>query len=140
ANKKVAKTGDRPGITTKQLWIKVGKDFELLDTPGTLWPKFEDEEVGYRLAAIVTIKDQLLSFQDITAFVIIFLQVHYPNQVGDREAIDPEMEDMWDIVVAIGERRGALESVGYVNLNKVADIVLQDLRTGKLGNITLETI
>ncbi|HLR41133.1 MAG TPA: ribosome biogenesis GTPase YlqF [Virgibacillus sp.] len=140
ANKKVAKTGDRPGITKQQLWIKVGKDFELLDTPGILWPKFEDEEVGYRLAAIGTIKDQLLSLQDITAFVIKYMQVHYPNLVEDRYAIDPDMEDMWDIFVAIGKRRGALESGGNVNFDKVADIVLQDLRTGKLGNITLETI
>jgi len=140
ANKKIAKTGDRPGITKQQLWIKVGKDFELLDTPGILWPKFEDEEVGYRLAAIGTIKDQLLSLQDITAFVIKYMQIHYPNQLEERHAIGPDMEDMWDIFVAIGKRRGALESGGNVNFDKVADIVLQDLRTGKLGNITLETI
>src|SRR5690625_1539991 len=140
ANKKIAKTGARPGITKQQLWIKVGKDFELLDTPGILWPKFEDEEVGYRLAAIGTIKDQLLSLQDITAFVIKYMQIHYPNQLEERHAIGPDMEDMWDIFVAIGKRRGALESGGNVNFDKVADIVLQDLRTGKLGNITLETI
>src|SRR5690625_4109471 len=107
ANQKIAKTGDRPGITKQQLWIKVGKDFELLDTPGILWPKFEDEEVGYRLAAIGTIKDQLLSLQDITAFVIKYMQIHYPNQLEERHAIGPDMEDMWDIFVAIGKRRGA---------------------------------
>src|SRR5699024_427265 len=82
----------------------------------------------------------VLSLQDITAFVIKYMQVHYPNLVEDRYAIDPDMEDMWDIFVAIGKRRGALESGGNVNFDKVADIVLQDLRTGKLGNITLETI
>ena len=74
ANKKIAKIGDRPGITKHQLWIKLNKDFELLDTPGILWPKFEDKKVGIRLAAIGTIKDQLLSMQDITAYVIKYMQ------------------------------------------------------------------
>ena len=124
ANKKIAKTGDRPGITKQQLWIKVKKDFELLDTPGILWPKFEEEAVGYRLAAIGTIKDQLLSLQDITAFVINYMQVHYPVQLEDR--------------YAIGKQRGALLSGGDINFDKVAEIVLRDLRTGRLGNITLE--
>ena len=73
ANRKIAKIGDRPGITKHQLWIKLNKDFELLDTPGVLWPKFEDQEVGIKLAAIGTIKDQLLSLQDIAAYVIKYM-------------------------------------------------------------------
>lgn len=138
ANKKIAKTGDIPGITKQQLWIKVKKDFELLDTPGILWPKFEDQTVGYRLAAIGTIKDQLLSLQDITAFVIKYMQEHYPAMLEDRYLVDRDMEDMWEIFVAIGKQRGALESGGQVNFEKVSDIVLRDLRTGRLGKITLE--
>jgi len=138
ANKKIAKTGDRPGITKQQLWIKVKKDFELLDTPGILWPKFEDEIVGYRLAAIGTIKDQLLSLQDITAFVITYMQQNYPEQLADRYAVDRDMDDMLEVFNAIGKQRGALESGGNINFDKVADIVLRDLRTGRLGNITLE--
>lgn len=139
ADKKVAKTGDKPGVTKQQLWIKVKKDFELLDTPGILWPKFEDEIVGFRLAAIGTIKDQLLSLQDITAFVIQYMQEHYPELLEARYDIERSMEDMWDIFVAIGKQRGALESGGNVNFKKVSDIVLGDLRTGRLGMITLET-
>ena len=139
ANKKIAKTGDRPGITKQQLWIKVKKDFELLDTPGILWPKFEDEMVGYRLAAIGTIKDQLLSLQDITAFVINYMQQNYPKLIEERYHIDRDMEDMWEIFEVIGKQRGALESGGNVNFDKVSDIVLRDLRTGRLGNITLES-
>ncbi len=138
ANKKIAKTGDRPGVTKQQLWIKVKKDFELLDTPGILWPKFEDELVGYRLAAIGTIKDQLLSMQDIVAFVISYLQKHYPERLEERYPIDREMTDMWEIFEAIGKQRGALESGGSVNFEKVSDLVIRDLRTGRLGNITLE--
>ncbi|SDQ61124.1 Ras superfamily GTP-binding protein YlqF [Virgibacillus subterraneus] len=139
ANKKIAKTGDKPGVTKHQLWIKVKKDFELLDTPGILWPKFEDEIVGYRLAAIGTIKDQLLSLQDIVAFVIKYMQEHYPKQLEERYTIEPDMEDMWEIFVSIGKQRGALESGGNVNFEKVSDLVIRDLRTGKLGDITLET-
>jgi ribosome biogenesis GTPase A len=138
ANKKIAKTGDRPGVTKQQLWIKVKKDFELLDTPGILWPKFEDELVGYRLAAIGTIKDQLLSMQDIVAFVISYLQKHYPERLEERYPIDRDMTDMWEIFEAIGKQRGALESGGSVNFEKVSDLVIRDLRTGRLGNITLE--
>ncbi|MFC4557097.1 ribosome biogenesis GTPase YlqF [Virgibacillus kekensis] len=139
ANKKIAKTGDKPGVTKQQLWIKVKKDFELLDTPGILWPKFEDELVGYRLAAIGTIKDQLLSMQDIVAFVITYMQRNYPERLVERYNIEQDMEDMWEIFVAIGKQRGALESGGNVNFDKVSDLVIRDVRTGKLGRITLET-
>ncbi|WP_080874774.1 ribosome biogenesis GTPase YlqF [Oceanobacillus timonensis] len=137
ASKKVAKTGDRPGITKQQLWIKIKKDFELLDTPGILWPKFEEEVVGYRLAAIGTIKDQLLPLQDITAFVIRFLFEEYPNRLPERYDIE-DSTDMVELFEGIGRKRGALESGGHVNFDKVSDIVLQDLRTGKLGKFTLE--
>lgn len=139
ANKKIAKTGDRPGVTKQQLWIKVKKDFELLDTPGILWPKFEDEIVGYRLAAIGTIKDQLLSLQDITAFVISYLQQNYPERMEERFHVSRDMEDMMEIFEVIGKLRGALESGGKVNFDKVSDIVIRDLRTGRLGKITLES-
>lgn len=139
ANKKIAKIGDRPGITKHQLWIKVNKDFELLDTPGILWPKFEDKMVGTRLAAIGTIKDDLLSLQDITAYVINYMQVHYPHLIKERYNIDPDMDDMWEVFIMIGKQRGALESGGKVNFDTVANLVLRDLRTGRLGNITLES-
>lgn len=138
-NRKIAKIGDKPGITKHQQWIKLNKDFELLDTPGVLWPKFEDKEVGIRLAAIGTIKDQLLSLQDITAYVIQYMQKHYPDQLENRFGIYPEMEDMWEIFETIGKKRGALESGGSVNFDKVAEIVVGDLRSGRLGKITLES-
>lgn len=139
ANKKAAKTGDRPGITKQQLWIKIGKDFELLDTPGILWPKFEDQTVGYRLAAIGTIKDQLLSLQDIVVFVIRFMQEHYPILLHERYDISADMDDMARVFEAIGKKRHALESGGEVDFDKVADLFLRDLRTGRLGRITLES-
>lgn len=140
SNRKIAKIGDRPGITKHQLWIKVNKDFELLDTPGILWPKFEDQTVGMRLAAIGTIKDQLLSLQDITAYVITYMQKHYPRQLEKRYGVKSDMDDMWEVFVVIGKHRGALESGGNVNFDKVSEIVLRDLRLGNLGRITLESV
>lgn len=138
AHKKIANTGDKPGITKHQQWIKVKKDFELLDTPGILWPKFEEEITGYRLAAIGTIKDQLLPIEDVAAFVVQFVQEFYPSFLEERYDISSSEEDMSLIFESIGKRRGCLESGGRINFEKTADIILQDLRTGKLGQITLE--
>lgn len=140
AGKKIAKTGDRPAVTNQQLWIKVKNEFELLDTPGILWPKFEDEIVGYRLAALGTIKDQLLSLEDISAFIITFMQKHYPKILRERFAIDQDDDDMLKIFNNAGKRRGCLESGGSVNFEKVASIILGELRTGKLGRVTLEPV
>lgn len=140
AKKKVAKIGDRPGITKQQSWIKVNNDFDLLDTPGILWPKFEDQMVGYRLAAIGTIRDKVLSLQDITAYVIQYFQKHYPIPLKERYGITPDMDDMWEIFEKVGKKRGALESGGAVNFDKVAELILRDLRTGRLGKISLETV
>lgn len=138
ARRKAAKTGDRPGITKQQLWIKIKKDFELLDTPGILWPKFEDQTVGYRLAAIGTIKDQVLSLQDIAVFVIKHLQTHYPNLLYERYEIEADLDDMLEVFERIGKKRGALESGGEVDYDKVAEIILGDLRSGKLGKVSFE--
>lgn len=138
ANRKIAKTGDRPGVTTSQQWIKVKKDFELLDTPGILWPKFEDQQVGYRLAAIGTIKDQILSLEDIAAFSISYLQEHYPATLESRFGITSTMEDMGEIFEKIGQLRGCLESGGKINFEKTADVIIRDLRGGRLGRLTLE--
>ncbi|MGN8645017.1 ribosome biogenesis GTPase YlqF [Gracilibacillus sp. HCP3S3_G5_1] len=136
--KKIAKTGDKPGVTKNQQWIKVKKDFELLDTPGILWPKFEEQIVGYRLAAIGTIKDQLLPIEDIAAFVIEYLQETYPSVLQERYKVTEDNEDMNEIFEHIGKGRGCLESGGKVNFEKTAEIILQDLRSGRLGRVTLE--
>lgn len=137
ANRRIAKIGDRPGITRMQQWIKVRGKFELLDTPGMLWPKFEPEEVGLKLAAIGTIKYDLTPEQDVAAFVIQYLLEHYEAAFLQRFPIE-EKEDMWLIFEEIGRLRGALESGGHVNFDKVAEIILQDFRAGKLGRVTLE--
>lgn len=137
ANRKIAKIGDRPGITRMQQWIKVRGKFELLDTPGMLWPKFETEEIGLKLAAIGTIKYELTPEQDVAAFIINYLLQDYESSFLERFPIE-EREDMWVIFEEIGRLRGAFESGGQINFDRVAEIVLQDFRSGKLGRITLE--
>ncbi|MFC4387381.1 ribosome biogenesis GTPase YlqF [Gracilibacillus marinus] len=138
ANKKIAKTGDRPGVTKQQQWIKVKKDFELLDTPGILWPKFEDEVVGLRLAAIGTIKDQLLPMDEIATFILRYIQSNYPSIMKERYEVEEELTDIVGIFTKIGKRRGCLEAGGHVNFDKTAEIIVQDLRNSRLGPISLE--
>ncbi|MBU5594942.1 ribosome biogenesis GTPase YlqF [Amphibacillus sp. MSJ-3] len=138
ANKKIAKTGDRPGVTTQQQWIKVKKDFELLDTPGILWPKFEDKIVGYQLAAIGTIKDQLLSIEDIARFTLNHIKKSYPDLLMDRYQLKNFDANFETILEEIGQQRGALAPGGSVDLNKTAELFIRDFRNGKIGRITLE--
>ncbi|HHY74606.1 MAG TPA: ribosome biogenesis GTPase YlqF [Bacillus bacterium] len=138
AGKPIAKTGDRPGVTTGQQWIKVGKEFELLDTPGILWPKFEDEEVGYRLAITGAIKENLLDFQDVIAYALKFLTNEYPQNLKERyqlETISPDMVELFD---EIGKFRGCLMGGGLVDYDKTAEIILRDIRSGKLGRLTFD--
>src|SRR5690625_228895 len=108
ANKRIAKIGDRPGITKMQQWIKVRGKFELLDTPGVLWPKFESEEIGLKLAAIGSIKYDLTPEQDVAAFLIQYALEHYEELFLNRFPIE-EREDMCVIFEEIGRLRGALE-------------------------------
>jgi ribosome biogenesis GTPase A len=139
ASKKIAKVGDRPGVTKKQQWIKVGNDeLELLDTPGILWPKFEDQIIGYRLAATGAIKDELLDFQDIALFVLNYLKEHYPERVSERYKLEEVPEDGLALFDAIGKKRGCLLPGGYIDYDKAAEIILRELRSGTLGQITLE--
>jgi ribosome biogenesis GTPase A len=137
-NRNIAKTGDRPGVTKSQQWIKVKKDFELLDTPGILWPKFEDQEVGYKLAAIGTIKDQILHLDDIAVFILKFLKKHYPEQLNERYGLSLDVDDIVTWFDEIGRKRGCLARGGTIDYDKTAEVIIQDLRTTKLGHISLD--
>ncbi|MBF0708429.1 MULTISPECIES: ribosome biogenesis GTPase YlqF [Bacillales] len=139
AGKKIAKTGDRPGITKKQQWIKVGDEMDLLDTPGILWPKFEDQITGYKLAATGAIKDEILDFQDISVYVLKFMSEYYPNRLKDRYHLEDIPEDVVELFDEIGKKRGFLMSGGWIDYDKTAETVLRELRSGKLGDVTLET-
>ncbi|MCT8139805.1 ribosome biogenesis GTPase YlqF [Anaerobacillus sp. CMMVII] len=138
AKKKIAKTGDRPGITKKQQWIKVGSELELLDTPGILWPKFEDQVVGFRLAATGAIKDEILDFQDVAVFLLKYLKEEYPKYLMDRFKLTEINEDVIELFDAIGRNRGLLMSGGYIDYDKAAELILREFRSCKIGKISLE--
>jgi len=138
ANKRITKIGDRPGVTKAQQWIKVGKEIELLDTPGILWPKFEDQDVGFRLALTGAIKEEIFDFQETVVFLLDFLKKTYPTLLKNRYNLTELPEEVGDLFDAIGKRRGSLVSGGFVDYDRVAEIVFRDFRQGKLGKISLE--
>ncbi|WP_200890843.1 ribosome biogenesis GTPase YlqF [Anoxybacillus thermarum] len=140
AGKHIAKTGDTPGVTKAQQWIKVGKELELLDTPGILWPKFEDEEVGFKLATTGAIKDTILNLQDVAVYALRFLAAHYPDRLKERYALSDIPEDIVVLFDEIGKRRGCLAAGGVVDYDKVAELVLRDIRTEKLGRLSFDRL
>lgn len=152
SKKTTAKVGNRPGVTTQKQWIRVAKNIELLDTPGVLWPKFENEEVGLKLAYTGTIKDEILDKEEIAFFLTKYLIENYPELLSvkydlDKEEIKEKMnicedenEVILEILEKIGRRRGALVSGGKVDNTKVSNIILQDFREAKIGRITLEKV
>lgn len=140
AGKHIAKTGDTPGVTKAQQWIKVGKELELLDTPGILWPKFEDEEVGFKLATTGAIKDTILNLQDVAVYALRFLAAYYPDRLKERYALSDIPEDIVVLFDEIGKRRGCLAAGGVVDYDKVAELVLRDIRTEKLGRLSFDRL
>ncbi|MFC0474752.1 ribosome biogenesis GTPase YlqF [Robertmurraya beringensis] len=138
AKKNIAKTGNTPGVTKAQQWIKVGKELELLDTPGILWPKFEDQEVGSKLALTGAIKDTILNLQDICVYALRFLEREYPERLKERFQLEYIPEDIVDFFDQIGKRRGCLMGGGEVDYDKVAELVIREFRSELFGPITLE--
>ncbi|HEY0828788.1 MAG TPA: ribosome biogenesis GTPase YlqF [Bacilli bacterium] len=144
AGKHIAATGDKPGVTKGQQWIKVGKELELLDTPGILWPKFEDQEVGMKLAATGAIKEQLLNIEDVAFYALRYLAENYRGNLTERYELDlPSKETLSSdqvvqLMEEIGRKRGCLQSGGTVNLEKASGVILRELRAGKMGRISLE--
>jgi ribosome biogenesis GTPase A len=139
AKKNIAKTGNTPGVTKAQQWIKVGKELELLDTPGILWPKFEDQEVGSKLALTGAIKDTILNLQDICVYALRFLERKYPERLKERFQLEYIPEDIVDFFDEIGKRRGCLMGGGQVDYDKVAELVIREFRSELFGPITLES-
>lgn len=138
AGKKITKIGDKPGVTNQQTWIKVKDQLELLDTPGILWPKFEDQTTGFRLAATGAIKDDLLDFGDVALFVLRMLRERYPDKLQQRYGLTSLPIDDMTLFEDIGRKRGCLMKGGEIDYEKAAGLVLRDLRSGKIGKISLE--
>lgn len=137
ARKACTKVGNKPGVTKGKQWIRLGKDIELLDTPGILWPKFDDKEVGLRLAFIGSINDEILSITDLAYELIKFLQLNYCQSLVDRYNIN-EDADFVHILEQIAEKRACIKKGGELDIDKAAAQLLDDFRAGKLGRISLE--
>lgn len=137
-NKKVARTGDRPGVTKGQQWIRLAKGIELLDTPGILWPKFEDEDIGYRLAITGAIKDELLHFDDLALYLVDYLRIYYPGRIEDRYKIEIGELTAVEIINQIAIKRGCLLSGGRPDFDKAAELLIREVRSGLLGRYCLE--
>ena len=139
AKKNITKTGDRPGVTTAQQWVKVGDELELLDTPGILWPKFEDQLVGFKLATTGAIKDAILNLQEVTVFALNFLREHYPNRLQERFNLNELPDEVVQLFDEIGKKRGCIMPGGYIDYDKTSELVLREIRSDKLGRLSFET-
>ncbi len=137
AGKACAKTGNKPGVTKGKQWIRLNRNVELLDTPGILWPKFEDQAVGQKLAVIGSIRDELLQAEELAMWILNFLRAQYPGNLQERYGISEEGTDI-DVFGKIAEARGCLQKGGQPDHQKAAGLVLDDLRSGRLGRVTLE--
>ena len=153
SKKTSAGVGNKPGVTKQKQWIRINEKIELLDTPGVLWPKFESEEVALHLAFTGTIKEDILQRTEIAYYLVKFLIEHYPKQLCDRYKLTeeyinqqlenkerPENENIYEIFLVIGKKRGCIISGGNIDEEKTARIILDEFKNGKIGKITLENI
>ena len=141
AKRKTAKAEDRPGVTRAKQWVPVDATLELLDTPGILWPKFDDAEVGKRLAFTGAIKDDVLDIEELACYLMEYLAAHYADVLRERYKIDVEEGDSgYDLLEKAGRKRGFLMRGAQVDTERMARILLDEFRGGKLGRFTLETV
>ncbi|MBR1758558.1 MAG: ribosome biogenesis GTPase YlqF [Lachnospiraceae bacterium] len=137
AGRAAAKTGNTPGVTKGKQWIRLNKNVELLDTPGILWPKFEDQEVGKKLAYIGSIRDEVLDASDLAYSFLEYLREEYPENLIKRYALT-ELTPTIAMMDQIGKARGCLKAGAEIDYDKTAAVILDDFRKGALGRITLE--
>ena len=134
----MVKTANTAGVTKSLSWIRLNKDIELLDTPGILWPKIEDEEVGYNLASLSSIKEEILDMESVSSYIIKFLYNNYPKILADKYGITTIEEDLTNTFELIGKKRGALLKGGIVDYEKVYNLIINDLKEGKIGQVTFD--
>ncbi|MDD6401509.1 MAG: ribosome biogenesis GTPase YlqF [Lachnospiraceae bacterium] len=137
AKKACTKVGNKPGVTKGKQWIRISKNVELLDTPGILWPKFEDQEIGKRIAYIGSINDEIISKSELCMYFIDYLKEKYYNLLSERYSIDASKKN-YEIIEDIGRLRQCIQKGGEVDIDKTSNIILEDFRSGKLGRISLE--
>lgn len=139
ARRKTAKAEDRPGVTRSKQWIPVDPSLELLDTPGMLWPKFEDQTVGFRLACTGAVRDEIVDLEELASRLMAYLGEHYPRALLERYRVEVSEEDSgYDLLTKAGRKRGFVLRGGEIDTERMARILLDEFRGGKLGRFTLE--
>ena len=138
--RKSAGVGNTPGFTKNLEWIRVNKDIELLDSPGILWPKLENQDNAKVLAAFSSIKEEILNLDDIACFILKRMFELYPDKLKERYGIEELDEDFVEAYELIGRRRGALSRGGIVDYDKVSDLIIKDLKNGYFGKVTFDRI
>ena len=141
ANKKSAKTGDKPGITRGKQWVRLANGFELLDTPGVLWPKFDDQTVGMRLAFTGAVKDEIMDVEELAMHLLEFLRENYPHSLTERyKMTDFENLGGFEMLELLGRKRGFVVSGGEIDTLRAANVLLDEFRAATLGKITLDKV
>ena len=141
AKRRTAKAEDRPGVTRSKQWVPVDSTLELLDTPGILWPKFDDPQVGIHLAFTGAIKDDVMDLEELACYLMEYLGKRYADVLSERYKIEAEQEDTgYDLLIKAGRKRGFLMRGAEVDTERMARILLDEFRGGKLGRFTLETV
>ncbi len=138
AGRTIARVGDEPAVTKQQQQINLGNGILLIDTPGFLWPRFEDQNSGYRLAVTGAIKNTAIEFEDIALYAADYLLQAYPEALLQRYKLKDLPERDIELLEEIGRRRGALRSGGHIDLHKASEVLLNDIRSGALGRISME--
>ena len=137
AGKNVQNTGNKAGVTKNITWIKLNKDIELMDTPGILWPKIENQEIAYNLASLTSIKEEILNIDDIAIYIINTLYKYYPTILKEKYGVE-NIEDITLVLEIIGRKRGCLMKGNIVDIDKVYTIIINDLKEGKIGKVTFD--
>lgn len=136
--KKAVRTGNRPGVTTSLDWIRISDELELMDTPGILWPKLDNEKVALNLASLTAIKEEILPLDEVATYILTMLAKHYPEKLKERYGVTTLSEDIIEIYDEIGKKRGCLIKGGEVDYDKVVMIIINDLKNGHIQNITFD--
>ena len=139
AGKASAVTGDKPGVTRGKQWIRLNEEIELLDTPGILWPKFDDQEIGFSLAFTGAIKDDIMDIVEVSSSLLEKLKISYPKLIQDRFKLTSiEEKTGLELLSEAGKKRGCIISGGEIDLTRISAVVLDEFRGGKIGHISLE--
>ena len=138
AKRNTAKVGNKPGVTKQKQWIKISENIELMDTPGMLWPRFDDAELAMHLAFIGTIGQNAIDNEEIAYNLLEYLIKNYKDKIEERYKVEVESKKTIEVMEEIARKRGAIISGGEINIQKISDIILNEFQSGKLGRITIE--